>query len=256
MALFKKSSSKNKSGQAAESTGWVPQEGGYEVTSSPELIKNILTQLKNDRRLLLLAQKDYQSGGTILVEFDQNQILVDKPQDFPGDQTKALIVFRDADRIRHHFQCNVVSVAGDTIYLQFPQKLVKLQRRQYYRVELPSGSIVQCRYEGQNYLFYAKDVSAGGMLLFSNSFQGIEEPGSILEDIVLAAPASGSDDRQDGSGGESFQVGKGEVVRRFYQQESSLYYLGIRFISDDTEKKGLMAFIRQRELEILRKGIK
>lgn len=92
MALFKKSASKNKPGQSAESVGWVVQEG-------------------------------YQSGGTVLVGSDREQVLIDRPRDWPGGKVKTVIVFRDADRIRYHFQSRVLSDAGKTVYLSFPKEL-------------------------------------------------------------------------------------------------------------------------------------
>lgn len=253
MAFFIKSSSKNKSGQRAEASGWVAQEGGYEVTSSSGIIKDILTQLKNNRRSLTIVQEDYQSGGAILVGVDQKRIAVDKPVDFPGDKLKAVIVFRYIGNIRHHFHSKVVSVTADTVYLQFPGRMLRLQRREYFRVDLPAGSTAQGKYEEQTCLFDARDVSAGGMLLLSRDPQGIDETGAILEDLVLNVPASAEEDRGSGDEGEAFQVGRGEVVRRTYNQESAFYYIGIRFM--DSENKELMYFIRQRELEVLRKGV-
>lgn len=253
MAFFIKSSSKNKSGQRAEASGWVTQEGGYDVTSSFGIIKDILTQLENNRRLLTIVQEGYQSRGTILVGLDQKRIAVDKPVGFPGDKLKAVIFFRYTGNIRHHFQSQVVSVTADTVYLQFPRRLLRLQRREHFRVDLPAGSTALGKYEEQTCLFDARDVSAGGMLLLSRDSHGINETGAILEDLVLNVPASADEDRDSGDEGEAFQVGRGEVVRRIYNQESAFYYIGIRFM--DSENKELMYFIRQRELEILRKGI-
>ncbi len=256
MAFFKKKSSKNKPAQSVGGQGWVVKEGGYEETSSPELIGRILTQIVHTRRLLTIIQEGYQSEGTFLEGFSRDRLCVGRPRDFPGNKIKTVVVFRDQYGIRHHFHCRVLSSTAETVYFQFPGKMFRLQRREHYRVDLPPGSTATFLHQEHSCRFHVQDVSTGGMLLLGKSFQGISKTGNILEEIVLTVPSSESEEQEEGNIGGTFEIGKGMVMRRTYHQELSLCYLGIRFSGDEHTKKELMTYIRKREIEILRRGVR
>lgn len=235
-------------------TGWVSTENGYEVTRSKDIINYTISRLKQERVMLTLLQKNYQSGNTMLIDYDAEQILIDKPVDWPRGITQIRAVFRDNAKLWHHFTLVVTSVDKDTLYAKWPTELFLLQRRCHYRIEVPRGGQVAFTYEGQKMRgFFLEDVSAGGMLIFTNLKRNIILfKNKILTDISLALLVH-EGDSQDRA--YKLLIKEGEVMRGFRNEEACLIYFGIKFTPNHAEEEALLKYVRQRELAIIRKGM-
>lgn len=239
----------------AVKTSWVTMEGGYETTQSPVIIRNTLKYLHKGRCLLNLLRKGYQSGGTILYSFNDTGLLIDKPKDWPGDMSKIRVVFRNEAKVWMHFQTTVRSIGKDSLKCDPPTALFMLQRRMHFRVELPQGSLLTCSYNNEECTFAIKDISAGGLLISAKFNYGIPEAGNHLNQLRISIPcdeaASGAKD-----GMWEIKFAEGDIVREFIQEQPfMLFSYGIRFYPTSREEEQILRYVRQRELELLRKGL-
>jgi len=247
MALLKKRAS-------AVDVGWVPYEGGYEHTRSPEIIANSLTWLKKDRVFLILVFKGYQSGNTILVKIKDKILHIDKPRDWPGKIKKVRVIFRNSSKLWTHFICNIKAVSFDTLFLHYPEEMFMLQRRTHYRVDVPRGSYASFHCQGEVRRMSIKDISANGMLIYTQSRLDILQRGQTVSKIQLHIVVE-EDDPDTQNGVMVIKIQEGEVVRSFSKKDRKLFFFGIHFIPEPTEEERILKYIRQRELAILRKGV-
>ena len=230
-------------------------EGGYETTQSPVIIRNTLEYLQKGRVLLNLLRKGYQSGGTILYSIKDDHILIDKPKDWPKDTTKIRVVFRNESKVWMHFMTTVRTVGKDSLRCDPPVALFMLQRRMHYRVGTPQGSRLVCSYNNEECTFAIKDLSAGGMLIFAKFNYGIPEAGNHLSALHIAIPCD-----EESCGAEDgiwqLKLKEGDIVREFIQQQPlMLFSYGVRFYPDSQDEEKILRYVRQRELEVLRKGL-
>lgn len=237
---------------------WRQSEAGYEVTDSGEYIKRALRRLLEKRTFLVLLQKGYQSGNTILVGCDEETIQIDKPRDWPTRNSRVRVIFRDESNVWNHFNAEVVSVGKDTIYLRVPAELYKLQRRAHYRVEVPSGTLATFTRKGQVYKnFNVQDISVGGISLCAGCGGagvvtiGIEEE---VAEIVVAIPLAKELLKKGGPLSSNIKIASGVLVRRYQNAITHGDCMGIRFFLTAGEEKELLYYVRQRELEIIRSG--
>ncbi len=230
-------------------------EGGYETTRSPVIIRNTLEYLQKGRVLLNLLCKGYQSGGTILYEINNAHILIDKPKDWAKDTTKIRVVFRNESKVWMHFMTTVRSVGKDSLRCDPPNALFMLQRRMHYRVGTPQGSRLTCSYNNEECHFAIKDISAGGLLIFAKFNYGIPEAGNHFNNLQITIPC---DEESCGAedGRWQLKLKGGDIVREFIQERPlMLFSYGIRFYPDSQDEEKILRYVRQRELEVLRKGL-
>ncbi len=240
---------------SAAKIGWITMEGGYETTQSPVIIKNTLEYLQKGRVLVNLLCKGYQSGGTILYSFNDSNILIDKPRDWLRETTKIRVVFRNESKVWMHFQTTVRAIGKDSLKCDSPKALYMLQRRMHYRVETPQGSRLTCSYNNEDSIFAIKDISAGGLLIFAKFNYGIPEAGNHLNKLQISIPC---DEASCGAENGIWQMNfkEGDIVREFIQEQPlMLFSYGIRFYPDSKEEEKILRYVRQRELEVLRKGL-
>lgn len=247
MSLIKKSSHPAYS-------GWVDHDAGYEYTRAPSIIQHTLKWLRDKKRFITLLHKGYQSGGTLLVSFNEHQLLIDRPKDWPGTHTHVRVVFRNSAKLWCHFTSSVASLTPDNLYLQFPQELFMLQRRAHFRVVLPEGSKATFMYNRKKCKLNMKDISVGGMLLFGRPDKDLPAKGYSIKDIAISIP---SDDAVAGAEGGTlrFKIKTGDIVRTFMNEKLHQFFLAVQFYPARPEEERIMKYIRQRELAILRKGV-
>jgi len=235
--------------QEKTAAGWVLKDAGYEVTTSTTIIRSLLGTLKKERNFITLSHKGYQSFGTILEKITSTGCVVDKPRDWAGTPAKIRISFKNASKVAHHFYAQVTSTTRNNLYLSLPQKMYRLQRRSHYRVDLPKGSIATFMYNGKKCKFNIKDVSLSGMLIYSKIDEEISKYMTKIESIsVLPSLAEDTD--------FSLKIKKGEIVRTTYNKRHKIFFYGVHYIPTNREEEAIMKFIRKRELQILRKGVK
>ncbi|MBU0482111.1 MAG: PilZ domain-containing protein [Proteobacteria bacterium] len=232
--------------------GWVQDELGYQKTRSRRIIEYSLQRLKETRRFISLIRKDYQSGNTVLVDFDSEKLIIDLPVDWPAKISGKIVVnFRDESNLMNHYAVQILARTKDSIITSFPVELFKLQRRNHFRVELPSGVMVSMTHRGENKSgFAAKDISGSGIMIFRKRVQ-VFDVGDKLQNICIR---EGKEKSGSPPGDENcLKVKDAEVVRIAFAEELNLHYAGIMFFPDKKEEEALLKYVRQLELAHLRK---
>lgn len=235
--------------QGAIKIGWVPYGNGYEVTESEKLIGNRLLKMKQKRLPIVIVHEQYQSGNSILVDLSPTGLLLDKPRDWPGVQSNIRVIYRDPQGLWSHFHCQVTKTTHDTLYTTLPSRFFLLQRRQHYRVKVPAGSTVSflCKSRLFNE-FLLKDLSAGGALISHR--QNIPlAPGAQLTDLLLTLASESA-----GKPPTIINCAAATVVRAFRNPQEKQFCYGLKFATGKQEEDQLIRYVRQRELELLRKA--
>jgi len=235
--------------------GWVSIEGGYEITQSPAIIISTMKWLQESRAILSLLSKGYQSGATILYKFTGQHVFIDKPKDWPGKKIRVRVVFRNEAKVWMHFITTILAQSKDGLKCSRPKELFMLQRRNHYRVILPQNSRASFVCDNVSFQLVCKDLSAGGLLMVTRNsvaMQGV----SHITDIVLTIPSEEGFVPEVKGGILNLYIKEADVVREIVQEGPlPLFCHGVRFYCDETEEEKILRYVRQRELEVLRKGV-
>ena len=89
------------------------------------------------------------------------------------------------------------------------------------------------------------------MLFYSK--KPVELPQTGIQDIALSIPARESGDIL--AGWQQKKVSQGEIVRTFHDRQLGIVCYGVAFRSRRKEEDELTRYIRQRERELLFKGL-
>ena len=226
---------------------WVPYGNGYEMTQSQEIIAGRLLELKQRKSTLVLVHEQYQSGPSVLVGIEEGRLLIDKPRDWPGTENRVRVIFRDRNNIWNHFFSTVATTGSDTLYVTIPTRFFMLQRRESYRVDVPSGSLASFSHQKNHYAeILIKDLSAGGMQIASRRQIPLEQ-GAVLERIMLSLPLGSSPSPV------SLPCRRGDVIRTSRDPQTKIFLYGVKFQATPREEEAIIRYVRQRELELLRK---
>lgn len=245
------------------SSGWIVLENGHEKTDSYDLIKQTLAQLKQKHTFIVLLQKGYQSASTVLISFDNQSLIIDKPVDWP-DLKNIRVVFKDETKVWNYFTVSIAEAAQDTLKTDFPIELFRQQRREHFRVSVPAnitGTFLHNKKEYKNVVI--GNLSIGGVMFclpasaHSLAFNELETITNISMNIpTLKSNAGKKSFPYTGPGqDEGLVISKGIVVRSFYDKAQKKICLGLKFHLRPKEEETLLQYIRQLELEELRKGI-
>lgn len=230
---------------------WETLDNGAQLTTSSQLINNALGRLQRRRQLITVIHKGYQSQRTVLLQYDDTLLKIDKPQDWPGSHTIVYILFKDEAQVWNQMKAKVKEVSGDILCLEFPERLVRFQRRSNYRVEAPSGSAATFVLRGEEYKAQAiRDLSGDGMLVSSTGRTCAFVAGDGLSDINLSFPGEGGGT----SSGTSITIKRGVIVR-VSRDETHNFCYGVHFELNHNEEVSLLQYVRQRERELLRRGL-
>ena len=126
---------------------------------------------------------------------------------------------------------------------------MRLQRRSSYRVETPNGSVALFLYKGALQRdFYVQDLSAEGAMLYTQVRMSALTTGDTIIDIALTIPSGGK-------GPVTYiNIRQGRVMRTFENEQGDICY-GIQFDLTHNEEEVLLQYVRQRERDLLRKGL-
>ncbi len=239
-----------KSSEEKTSGEWITLENGTQSTESHELILIFLDRLREKRELVSLVHKGYQSPKTVIVNYDDRMLEIDKPIDWPGTQEAIHILFKDETQVWNKVRVQVVRTTESSIFTEFPSTLYRLQRRANYRVGVPNGSTVMFMHKNEmRQGFQVLDVSANGIFVCTDRFAPLE-PGDILLDLAVFFPGAGT----GLSAGTYMNISKGRVMRAT-RGDNKKYCYGIFFDLTKGEEEGLLQYVRSRERDLLRKGI-
>ncbi len=232
---------------------WVEAENGYEHTTSQELIRQTMVALINKYRYLVLLHKGYQSGHTVLVEIDDRGLLIDRPPDWPGSHKKVKVLFRDNAKVWNYFTAKIITESKDTLKAGFPTELFRMQRRVHFRVLVSNectASFVKNDARFSN--LKVVDLSVGGMMVCLPGTENCESLNDedVVSDIAISHPNQAGDVSEP----IVLQISQGVVVRSLIS-ENGQECKGVKFILRGVEEEKLMRFVRQRELDDIRKGL-
>lgn len=231
--------------------GWQDIGAGYESSVSNELINQTVTCLVAEHLPIFLACKGYQSGPAILIGANDKGLLIDKPRDWRPCQ-KIRLIFKDEARLINHFDVQILGESEDTLHSSLPGEIFRLQRRASYRVDVPHGCKVSfLNNETLHSGLVLKNISASGMLFFAK--KPVELPQTAIQDIAVSIPIGNERDLL--AGREQKKVSHGEVVRTFHDRQLGIVHYGVAFRSKRKEEDELTRYIRQRERELLLKGV-
>ena len=245
---------KKKSLSSDVETGWVTLDSGYETTHSEEIIKQSVANLKKHRIMVILLAKGCRSGSTVLLSFNDRFLVFDKPPNWPGTHSQVQVVYRDMANLLSYFPVKVVSTGDDIIKTLCPTEIFQLQRRDLFRVTVPSGTSVNFKYRGRPFgNLPLRNVSAGGMLIETSHRQGL--PGNaIIKEISITVPADKSESPSGMDKDGRVTIREGKVIRSFFDKQLNCHCYVIQFFPTPVEEEILMKFVRSRELGLLRKG--
>ena len=231
--------------------GWQDIGADYESSASSELINRAVTRLITEHLPVFLASKGYQSGPAILIAASDNGLLIDKPRDWRPCE-KIRLIFKDETRLTNHFDVQIQGESEDTLQSSLPREIFRLQRRASYRVDVPQGCHVSFRSSDNLHTgMKVRNISAAGMLFFSK--KPVELPRTAIQDIALSIPSKDGGDML--AGWQHKKISQGEIVRTFHDRQGGIVCYGVAFRGKRKEEDELTRYIRQRERELLLKGL-
>jgi c-di-GMP-binding flagellar brake protein YcgR len=187
----------------------------------------------------------------VLLDFDDSLLQIDRPQDWPGTHFLVYILFKDDTQVWNRLKAEVKEISRDTLYLEFPRRLVRLQRRSNYRVEPPRGSTARFILKGKEYSAQKiMDISADGMRITPPGKGTVFAQADELSAINLSFPGEGA----GFSTGTAIVINRGAIVRVARDDHYNFCY-GVHFYLDHSEEISLLQYVRQRERELLRRGL-
>lgn len=231
--------------------GWLDIGAGYESSTSSELIDQTIARLVSEHAPVFLASNGHQAGPTILLDVNDRGLLIDKPRDWRPCQ-KVRVIFKDKARLTNHFDVQIQFASADTLQSSQPGEIFRLQRRTRYRVDVPSGCHVSFRSNTNLHSgLTLKNISATGMLFCSK--RPMAFPRTEIQDIALSIPAAEGDNIL--TGWQQKKISQGEIVRTFDDRQLGVFCYGVAFRSKRKEEDELTRYIRQRERELILKGV-
>jgi hypothetical protein len=231
--------------------GWQDIGADYESSVSSELINQAVTRLVDEHLPVFLASKGYQSGPAILIGANDKGLFIDKPRDWrPCERIR--LIFKDGARLTNHFDAQILGESEDTLQASLPGEIFRLQRRASYRVDVPQGCHASFRSNDNLHTgLKVRNISAVGMLFFSK--KPVELPRTAIQDISLSIPARESGDNL--AGWQQKKISQGEIVRTFHDRQMGIVCYGVAFRGKRKEEDELTRYVRQRERELLLKGL-
>lgn len=184
------------------------------------------------------------------------RLLLDCPRGFKAavngnTQLKLRFEYTDKDKIKYSFNTIGGHIISDEIVLSFPDTIKRHQRRQHFRVEVPSGTLLNARDKGKLKLNVI-NISMGGALitLSTKGETGKSGPklkvGGRLHEIDLVLPFR--DEKQ------IVDIRKLLIVRMEAPEDNNQCYGGLQITHiSPNEKKRLNELIYEVQREMLRK---
>lgn len=229
---------------------WFTLENGAQATESRELIKMALDRMRSKRELVTMVHKGYQSPKTVIVNYDDEMLEIDKPVDWPGTHEILHLLFKDETLVWNQVRVRVLRTEESSIFTEFPSRLIRLQRRSNYRVGVPSGSTASFMYNNEMLQgFQVVDISANGVLICSERHHSLDVGGKVV-DLTLFFPGAST----GLTAGTYISIRMAKVMRTA-RDDNKKYCYGIFFDLSQNEEELLLQYVRQRERELLRKGV-
>jgi len=250
---------------ALSEKAWVYYGDEVKFTSNRQLIEEEIDRLFKNRIWVEIRYPGYQSATTLIMSVKSNEIELELPSDWKGDQKVVLLKYRAPGEPWHSLKVQVKRMAGGSIFFNFPEIYAISERRSYFRIEVPSGSTVKIMLQNSKaastrrrsrkkfFTGIIRDISAGGICVFPDKTPGIVLP----ESHVMVGPVELSLRLNAEKSWPTMLIEKAEVVRlsETFLKDRRLPVMALKFHLNHKEEKNLVNYIRQRELAIIKSGV-
>lgn len=229
----------------------------------------VFKRLKDNRTLVKvhLPEKDYNRLTVVsdvwikrrllffLNNRDEVYFRIDEPEGLKealadqGDM-KLLFEFSDRDRLPYTFETHGGEVDGGRIWLKLPEAIQRLQRRLYFRIEVPENTFVRMNLDGQPQRVALENISLGGALaaIYRRKPGDGDLPvftvGQTLDSIQLLFPPA--------KGGPSITITRAVVRRTQKDTRSKKQQFALHFVQiEAAEEKRLTRLVYKIQRERL-----
>lgn len=179
----------------------------YEVESPREIVA-LLRSLRDKHQLvhmLINGGPEACVSSIVEVDADNDTVILDKPAD--AEQYRRLLGARrvgfetSLDKIRIMFSTAEMSetrhMGGIALCFPIPETLVRLQRREYYRMPTPVTNPVRVTISmppvlGGQQTFPIADISCGGIAILDNKLQLGSTIGATFDNCKIELPETGT----------------------------------------------------------------
>ncbi len=227
--------------------------GNARVAILKQLRKDMITlQLivigTNYERLTLISDLR-EEGGKSYVVVDCPEGFADDVPNHEGKEIK--IEFLGNDRVQYSFSSKVTKVTEGGLWMEMPEYLERVQRRQFFRIAPPAETRMTFSRIGKPQDASLINLSEGGALVTLNEpARGISRliPGENLRSLRLRCKTENLS--------ADIRIGKAAVVREQTEHGNEEASYALRFLEiDPRDRRLLQEFIFMCQREILRKRI-
>jgi c-di-GMP-binding flagellar brake protein YcgR len=184
----------------------IEEEDPFTVTSPLE-IKSLLKSVQRRKALVRMHIKGTEASivTTILhVDADSSSLLVDTASDSEFNQrvlrSPTIMFDTMVDGVKIQFQAGGITTATydklPALRVPLPETLLRIQRRDSYRVEVPMSLQTTCRFSLPNGkpgpVMRIRDISAGGISVIGAENELEAEMGSFFDPCELSLPEVGA----------------------------------------------------------------
>ena len=163
--------------------------------------------------------------------------------------------FTGNDGIPYSFTSTGGEIYRNQLSIPFPQFLTRKQRRRYFRLEAPDGTLAEFMYNEAECREKVVDVSVGGVLIALVCFEKESrgdlpfKEGDVIEDVILSFPVETTEMR--------IKIKKATVVRFDRGQPRARTCCGLEFNEvEPSEARALTEFIYRYQRKCLRERIR
>lgn len=225
---------------------WEFYEGGYERTRDKNLIRVLLKDLKDNAFWVQFAAPEFRSGPTILLKIEKNRLIFDLPRPWNSLLSQARVVYRDKEHIMHSFRVKILKTDPEEkmVITSYPKEIFRLERRSFYRISVPEGSLAQFNYRKQEILADILNISGSGMAILTKKGNSLSV-GDEIKDITLNLLVSTGKPFE-----QPIQIARAKIVREQPRNRGRKLY-GIQFLFEkEKEREPIIKYTLKRELEM------
>ena len=208
-----------------------------------------LDEIKKEHVMLVLASSSGKRyGNTILINFDDEYLSIDRPNNFDKETSGVFrIYFRDISEVWCFFEVEVINDCPYSLCATHPEVLYRLQRRRCHRVDVPEntravfwqGDMIHNGGEVRN-------ISSAGMLLCTECEEEKFSENTPIHDIAIALPQQESSVEYDEEGNAVLPViTRGRIVRSFREEGTGKVCHGVSFSDDNDVIAEIEKFVQE-----------
>ena len=229
--------------------------------------KGVLVLLKNlqkNRTLLRIQWANSDFGGlTIITDIHKDKrksrFRIDHPPGFnemfyKSHDFNLLFEFSGDDNLQYSFKTSGGEISLDKIWINFPDYIERLQRRNDFRLTVPGGTKIHLEFDEIEYEMSVINISLGGLLGAYATFRDnlekkyIYEVGNILRNLLLIFPY-----KNDYS---YIKIRESEVKRIKPDSRYKQIFYALQFLSiDKIEKEKLVKLLYEYQAQLLRERL-